>query len=81
MEDVLKVEPIRHIARYKRPTLIIHPEMDETIPVSHARDFFHAAGSEIKEVAIIAGADHVFTAVPWEREVIVRTVQWFGRHL
>ena len=81
MEDVLKVEPIRHIARYKGATLIIHPEMDETVPISHARDFFHAAGSATKEVAIIAGADHVFTAVPWEQEVIARTVQWFGRHL
>jgi hypothetical protein len=81
MEDVLKVEPVRHIVRYKSPTLIIHPELDEAIPVSHARDFFHAAGSATKEVAIIAGADHVFTAVPWEQEVIVRTVQWFGRHL
>ena len=81
MEDLLKVEPIRHIVRYKGPTLIIHAEMDEIVPVSHARDFFHAAGSEIKEVAIIAGADHVFTAVTWEQEVIARTVQWFGRHL
>jgi len=81
MEDVLKVEPIRHIARYKGATLIIHPEMDETVPISHARDFFHAAGSATKEVAIIAGADHVFTAVPWEQGVIARTVQWFGRHL
>ena len=81
LEDVLKVEPIRHIARYKGATLIIQPEMDETVPISHARDFFHAAGSETKEVAIIAGADHVFTAVPWEQEVIARTVQRFGFHL
>jgi dipeptidyl aminopeptidase/acylaminoacyl peptidase len=81
MEDVLKVEPIRHIARYKGPTLIIHPEMDETVPISHARDFFHATRSETKEVAIIAGADHVFTAIPWEQEVIARTVQWFARNL
>jgi dipeptidyl aminopeptidase/acylaminoacyl peptidase len=80
-EDVLKVEPIRHIVRYKGPTLIIHPEMDESVPISHADDFFHAAGSDTKELVIIAGADHVFTSVPWEQEVIVRTVQWFGRHL
>jgi len=81
MEDVLKVEPIRHLVQYKGPTLIIHPEKDELVPVSHARDFFHAARSESKEVVIIRGADHVYTAVPWEQEVITRTVQWFGRHL
>jgi dipeptidyl aminopeptidase/acylaminoacyl peptidase len=80
-EDVLKVEPIRHLARYKGPTLIIHPEKDETIPVSHARDFFQASGAELRELVIIPGADHVFTSVSWEQEVITRTVQWFGRHL
>lgn len=80
-EDVLKVEPIRHLARYQGPTLIIHSEKDEAIPVSHARDFFHAAGAGAKEIVIIAGADHVYTSIPWEREVIIRTVQWFGRYL
>jgi len=80
-EDVLKVEPIRHLARYKGPTLIVHPEKDEAIPVSHARDYFQAAGADAKELAIIAGADHVYTSIPWEQEVIVRAVQWFGRHL
>ncbi len=80
-EDVLKVEPIRHIARYKGPTLIIHPEKDETIPVSHARDFFRASTAEAKELVIIAGADHVYTSVPWEQEVIVRSVEWVARHL
>ena len=81
VEDVLKVEPIRHLARFKGPTLIVHPQNDEAIPVSHARDFFQAAGAATKDLAIIAGADHVYTSIPWEQEVIVRTVQWFGRHL
>ncbi len=81
IEDVLKVEPIRHLARFKGPTLIVHPENDEAVPVSHARDFFQAAGADAKELAIIAGADHVYTSIPWEHEVIARTVQWFGRHL
>lgn len=81
IEDVLKVEPIRHVARFKGPTLIIHPEKDEAVPLSHAHDFIQAAGAEAKEIAIIPGADHVYTSVPWEHEVIARTVQWFGRHL
>ncbi|HXW15197.1 MAG TPA: alpha/beta hydrolase [Terriglobia bacterium] len=81
IEDVLKVEPIRYLARYKGPTLIIHPEKDETIPVSHAHDFFHASNAEAKELVIIEGADHVYTSVPWEQEVIVRSVQWFEHYL
>jgi hypothetical protein len=81
IEDVLKAEPIRHVARYKGPVLIIHPEKDETVPVSHARDFFEASSAEAKELAIVQGADHVYTSIPWEQEVIVRTVQWFEHHL
>lgn len=81
VDDVLKVEPIRHLARFKGPTLIIHPEKDESVPVSHARDFFQAAGSTSKEMFIVPGADHVFSSVPWEQEVIARTVQWLERQL
>src|SRR5208282_3412974 len=62
VEDLLKVEPVRHLARFPGPTLIVHPEKDEVIPISHARDFFRAAGAEAKELVVIAGADHVYTA-------------------
>jgi len=81
VEDVSKFEPIRHLARFKGPTLIVHPENDEVISVSHARDFFWAAGADAKELAIIPGADHVYSSIAWEQEVILRTVQWFGRYL
>jgi hypothetical protein len=81
LDDLLKVEPVRHLARYRGPTLIIHAEKDEHIPISHARDFFRAAGAETKELAIIPGTDHVFSSVRWESEVIRRTVEWFGRLL
>lgn len=81
IDDVLKVEPIRHLARFKGPTLIVHAEKDEAVPLSHAHDFVQAAGAEVKELAIISEADHVFTNVPWENEVIARTLRWFGRYL
>lgn len=80
-EDVLKVEPVRHLARFKGPTLIIHPGEDDTVPVSHARDFYQAAGGETKEIVIVEGADHVFSAVAWEQEAIGRSVRWFGQYL
>lgn len=80
-EDLLKVEPIRHVARFHGPTLIVHPENDDTVPVSHARDFFQAARSEVKDLVIIPGADHVFTSVPWETEVMARSLDWFRHHL
>jgi dipeptidyl aminopeptidase/acylaminoacyl peptidase len=81
LDNIEKVDPLKTIARFRRPTLIIHPEKDEFLSLSHPEDYFQAAGAAIKEKVIIPGADHTFTSVAWEREVIARTVGWFRRHL
>ena len=81
LESIDTVAPLKSIAGFKRPTLIIHPEKDEYLPLSHPEDYFQAAGSAIKEKVIIPGADHTFTSVPWEREVITRTVDCFRQYL
>ena len=81
LDDALTVEPLPALARFKGPTLVIQPENDQAVPLSHAQDFYHAAGAQMKELVVIPGADHVFSSVPWEREVIERTVAWFRGHL
>jgi dipeptidyl aminopeptidase/acylaminoacyl peptidase len=81
LDRVHKIDPLKSIARFKRPTLIIHPEMDAYLPLSHPEDFYRAAGSAIKEKVIVAGADHTFTSLAWERDVIERTVAWFQKYL
>lgn len=81
MDDAAKIEPVRSLARFTGPTLIIHPEKDSAVPLSHAEDFFHAAGARRKEKVIVAGADHTFSSIAWERQVIERTVEWFRRYL
>jgi len=81
IDSARSVEPVKSLARFKGPTLIIHPEKDMAVPFFHAQDFYQAAGSRVKELVVIPGADHVFTSVTWEREVIGRSVEWFRRHL
>jgi fermentation-respiration switch protein FrsA (DUF1100 family) len=81
LANVEKVAPLTSIARFKEPMLIIHPERDEFLPLSHPEDYFQAAGAALKQKVIISGADHTFTSLAWEREVIGRTVEWFGKHL
>ena len=81
LDNVDEIDPLKSIARFKSPTLIIHPEKDGYLPLSHPEDFFQAAGSLIKEKIIIPGADHTFTSLAWEREVIDRTVEWFRKYL
>jgi uncharacterized protein len=81
LETAEKVRPLEAIRRFTAPTLIIHPEKDEHLPLHHPEDFFRASGAKVKEKIIIPGADHTYTSVSWEREVIAQTVGWFSRHL
>jgi len=81
LDKMDNIDPLKSMARFKRPALIIHPEKDGYLPLSHPEDFFQAAGSPTKEKVIIPGADHTFTSLAWEREVIERTVEWFRKYL
>lgn len=75
------LDPLGAVTRFTEPTLIVHPERDRHLDLSHPEDYLHASGAALKEKVIIAGADHTFDSVPWEQEVIVRSVGWFQRHL
>lgn len=81
LRDAAKVDPLKALRRFRKPTRIIHPGQDETVPLSHAGDFLHASGASIKQKVIIPGADHTFTSVAWETAVIGQTVEWFRRYL
>jgi hypothetical protein len=81
LDDALKVQPVRSLARFKGPTLIIQPEKDASVPLSHAQDFYQVAAATGGELVVIPGADHVFSSAPWEREVIALTVEWFRTRL
>jgi uncharacterized protein len=81
LDGVDRVQPVKAIRGFRAPTLIIHPEKDEHLPLHHPEDFYCACGAVIKEKVIIPGADHTYTSIAWENEVIARTTQWFARHL
>lgn len=79
--NVSRVEPLESIARFKGPTLIIHPGKDEFLPLYHPENYFDAAGAARKEKVIVPGADHTFSSIAWEGEVVARTVEWFKKYL
>ncbi len=81
LDSADRVNPLEFIARFRGPTLIIHPEKDAYLPLTHPEDFLRAAGAAVKQKVIIPGADHTFSSMAWEREVIERTVHWFREHL
>lgn len=43
---------------YQGPTLIIHAEFDQIIPMSHGKDLYQASPAGKKQLQIIPGADH-----------------------
>jgi len=81
LEAAERLDPLAGVASFRRPTLVIHPERDEYLPLSHPEDYFRSCAADIREKVIIAGADHTFTSVAWESEVIARSVDWFRAHL
>jgi len=81
LKEAARVDPLGAVRRFTGPTLIIHPGKDASVPPSHAQDFFEATCATIKEKIVIPGADHTFTSVVWESEVIRRTVEWFRTYL
>jgi alpha/beta superfamily hydrolase len=81
LDHIEKFQPLQSIARFKNPTLIIHPEKDAYLSLVHPHDYFQAAGASLKEKIIIPGADHTFSSIAWESEAIARTVDWFRRSL
>jgi fermentation-respiration switch protein FrsA (DUF1100 family) len=57
--DAAQMRPIDVIGQISpRPVLITHGELDEIVPVRHARTLFKAAG-EPKELWIVPDAHHV----------------------
>ncbi|MCL5006214.1 MAG: alpha/beta hydrolase [Acidobacteria bacterium] len=81
LREASEVDPLKALAQFFHPTLVIHPGKDETVPRSHAQDLLRAAGVRIKRKVIIPGADHTYTSLAAESEVIRRTVDWFRAYL
>lgn len=46
------------ISAFKRPTLIIHGEYDQIIPLQHGKDLYNKSSATTKKLHIIKGADH-----------------------
>jgi uncharacterized protein len=81
IDGIQKMDPLRQVALFHQPTLMIHAENDAYLPISHAERYLKAAGTAVKQLLIIPGSDHTFTSLTWECEVIGRSVEWLKAHL
>ena len=74
--------PLLHVSADDAPTLLIHGNKDELVPIEHSRNFDAAAKVQKLpcELLVIEGATHSFNAK--HNEVVVPAmVGWFEKHL
>ena len=58
LKDEHIISNLQKIKKYSGPTIIIHGEFDQVIPVSHGKDLFKNSPASLKKIHVIKGADH-----------------------
>ncbi len=81
VETVRSVDPLAELAHWRGPALIVHGSGDETVPVEHAHRYLQTLSEDRAALHIVEGADHTFSSVAWEREVIDLSCDWLVRRL
>jgi dipeptidyl aminopeptidase/acylaminoacyl peptidase len=80
-EDGLKYDLSKDVKKIKCPTLVIHGDKDESIPLEQAKDLFNALECE-KDLKIIKDAPkHNYVTEPQMTNVSKEAVNWFKRYL
>lgn len=71
--------PLEQVARCHSPMLLIQGTDDQTVPPSDSEMYEKALKKAdiCVERMLIPGANHTFSSVQWETQVLALTVQWF----
>jgi esterase/lipase len=64
----------------KRPLMVVHGDADEIIPVKEAY-LAKTLNPEHMELAVISGADHMFSNEVHRSQIVKLVVKWFKEHL
>jgi dipeptidyl aminopeptidase/acylaminoacyl peptidase len=74
-DNFQRVTPVNHIAGIApRPLLLVHGDLDETVPISQARELFDKAG-EPKKLIILEGAGH---RLRQEERAVSFCIEWLN---
>lgn len=79
-EDCLRYNAYRAAQSLRAPTVIVHGEQDEIIPVDQARALHDRIPAE-KVIHILPGADHRFSSPAHFSQMMTRLVDWMVRYL
>jgi pimeloyl-ACP methyl ester carboxylesterase len=83
VHDLPAIRPFAEIRNATCPVLVISGTGDTTIDPARSRqyvDVVRSAGGRA-ELLEMHGADHLFSSIHWEQEIIGRVTRWFGESL
>jgi len=83
LEDLARHDPLEALRRSQAAALIVHGSADTSVDVSSAYLYEQAAAGRAAPVEkrILKDADHTFSTLAWERQVIAWTTDWFRKTL
>lgn len=73
VKDVLSIDIYEKAAAYNKNVLLLHGDMDPTVPIAASERYLEVYGTKAS-LHIIDGADHTFNTKPWEDEVLDYTI-------
>jgi dipeptidyl aminopeptidase/acylaminoacyl peptidase len=81
--EMMALNPLKAVVKAKGPILIIHGDRDEAVPMSETYAYIDAlkAAKKTVDYRIVAGADHVYSSLAWEAQVLGLTLAWFSSKL
>lgn len=79
-ESLKKVDPLREIVKYEGPVLIVHGSEDNVVSPMNSELIYDTVKGQ-RRLIMIDDADHAFSSVHWERQLIEETRIWFEQTL
>ncbi len=79
-ESLKTVDPVREITRYSGPVLFVHGSEDQVMSPANSELMYDSVKGR-RRLILIDDADHTFSSVQWERQVIDATRAWFEETL
>lgn len=79
--ELEQIDPCAEVRAYHGPALVTHGSADQSVPVGHADLYLGALPGTDTTKYIVPDADHTFSSVAWEREVIGVTRNWLVERL
>jgi pimeloyl-ACP methyl ester carboxylesterase len=79
-EDESKFDMPAIAAKVEAPTIVIHGDLDSTVPLSQAEELVSSLKCE-KKFVVVKGADHFFNEKKHFDQMLGATFDWLVRHL